>query len=264
MRVAGIVHTPAGRSILSPRPPRRAARPAYAARSPVSEVTSGDVLEVLTPIWHEKAQTARRVRQRVRAVLEWAVAMELRPDNPCDRIGPVLGPQRAPVQHMRALPHRDVPAAVEAVRTSGAAPVVKLAFELLVLTAARWGEVRGAEWAEIDSSGRVWTIPAARMKAQRAHRVPLCRRAAEILEAARTLGAGSGPPSGTGQPKKRTTRARLSRPRSRTWCRTKSRPPMRGRTCSSAGGGSWTSGQPTSMATADRRSRQKAGEKWNT
>ena len=97
------------------------------------------MLEILTPIWHEKAQTARRVRQRIRTVLEWAVAMELRPDNPCDRIGPVLGPQRAPVQHMRALPHRDVPTAVEAVRNSGAAPVVKLAFELLVLTAAQVG-----------------------------------------------------------------------------------------------------------------------------
>ena len=72
----------------------------------VSEVTSADVLEVLTPIWHEKAQTARRVRQRIGTVLEWAVAMELRLDNPCDRIGPVLGPQRAPVQHMRALPHQ--------------------------------------------------------------------------------------------------------------------------------------------------------------
>ena len=159
----------------------------------VSEVTSADVLEILTPIWHEKAQTARRVRQRVGTVLEWAVAMELRPDNPCDRIGPILGPQRAPVQHMRALPHQDVPAAVEAVRTSGAAPVVKLAFELLVLTAARWGEVRGAEWAEIDTSGRVWTIPAARMKAQRAHRVPLCGLAMEILKAARTLGDGTSP-----------------------------------------------------------------------
>ena len=169
----------------------------------VSEVTSADVLDVLTPIWHEKAQTARRVRQRIRTVLEWAVAMELRPDNPCDRIGPVLGPQRAPVQHMRALPHQDVPAAVKAVRDSGAAPVVKLAFELLVLTAARWGEIRGAEWAEIDTSDRVWTIPATRMKAQRAHRVPLCGRAIEILKAARMLGDGSGPlvfPSGGGTP----------------------------------------------------------------
>ena len=158
----------------------------------ISEVTSADVLEVLTPIWHNKAQTARRVRQRVRAVLEWAVAMELRPDNPCDRIGPVLGLQRAPVQHMRALPYRDVPAAVEAVQTSSAAPVVKLAFEFLVLAAARWGEVRGAEWTEIDTSDRVWTIPALRMKAKRGHRVPLCRRSADILKAARTLGADPG------------------------------------------------------------------------
>ena len=155
----------------------------------VSEVTSADLLEILTPIWHERAQTARRVRQRIRAVLEWAVAMELRVDNPCDRIGPVLGPQRAPVEHMRALPHRDVPAAVAAVRASEAAPVVKLAFELLVLTAARWGEVRGARWTEFDRAGRVWTVPAVRMKAKRAHRVPLSGRAAEILEAARSLGA---------------------------------------------------------------------------
>ena len=94
-------------------------------------------------------------------------------------------------------------AAVEAVRTSGGAPVVKLAFEFLLLTAARWGEVRGAEWTEIDTSHRVWTIPATRMKAQRAHRVPLCRRAAEILEAARTLGDASSPlvfPNGDGTP----------------------------------------------------------------
>ena len=56
-------------------------------KMPVSEVTSADVLEILTPIWHRKAPTARRVRQRLRAVLEWAVAMEYRIDNPCDRIG---------------------------------------------------------------------------------------------------------------------------------------------------------------------------------
>ena len=159
----------------------------------VSEVTSADVLEVLTPIWHEKAQTARRVRQRIRTVLEWAVAMELRPDNPCDRIGPVLGPQRAPVQHMRALPHQQVATAVAMVRASDGAPAVKLAFEFLVLTAARWGEVRGATWDEMDTTAHVWTIPANRMKAKRDHRVPLCRRATEVLDAARTLGDGSGP-----------------------------------------------------------------------
>ena len=159
----------------------------------VSDVTSAEVLEILTPIWHSKASTARRVRQRMHTVLEWAVAMGLRDDNPCDRIGPVLGPQNAQVEHMRALAHRDVPEAIAKVRASGPAAVVKLAFELLVLTAARWGEVRGAQWTEIDVAGRMWTIPAARMKAKRAHRIPLSGRAVEILDAARTLATGKSP-----------------------------------------------------------------------
>ena len=60
---------------------------------PVSEVTSADVREILTSIWHRKAETARRVRLRMRALLEWAVAMEYWIENPCDRIGPVLSPQ---------------------------------------------------------------------------------------------------------------------------------------------------------------------------
>ena len=69
----------------------------------------------------------------------------------------------------------------------------KLAFEFLVLTAARSGEVRGARWAEIDLPASVWTVPAVRMKSKREHRVPLCGRAAEILEVARTLGDGRSP-----------------------------------------------------------------------
>ena len=87
----------------------------------VSEVTSADVLEILTPIWHVKAPTARHVHQRIRTVLEWAVAMEFRTDNPCDRIGPILGAQNDVVTHMRALPHRDVASAIETVRGSGGA-----------------------------------------------------------------------------------------------------------------------------------------------
>ena len=171
---------------------RRAAFPRI-GKVPVSEVSSADVLEILTPIWHRKAETARRVRLRLRAVLEWAVAMEYRIDNPCDRIGPVLGTQQHVARHMRALPHREVAAAIGTVRGSTALPAAKLAFEFLVLTAARWGEVRGAEWAEIDRSGGVWTVPARRMKANRQHRVPLCGRALEILEEAEALGEGDGP-----------------------------------------------------------------------
>ncbi len=160
---------------------------------PVCEVTSADVLEILTPIWHQQAPTARRVRQRLRAVLEWAVAMEYRIDNPCDRIGPVLGLQQDVIEHMQALPHREVAAVIRTVRVSPALPAARLALEFLVLTAARWGEVRWAEWEEIDRSGRVWTVPAKRAKTNRRHRVPLCGRALEILEAAQALEQGAGP-----------------------------------------------------------------------
>ena len=94
---------------------------------------------------------------------------------------------------MRALPHGEVAAAIRAVNGSGATPAVKLAFEFLVLTAARSGEVRGAKWAEIDLRTQVWTIPARRMKSRRDHRVPLPERVMEILEAARQLGGGQSP-----------------------------------------------------------------------
>ena len=95
------------------------------------------MLAVLTPLWHVKTRTARTLRQRIRSVLDWAIAMEFRADNPCDRIGPVLGPQREVVRHMRALPHRDVAAAIGTVRASRSTQAVKLAFEFLVRTAAR-------------------------------------------------------------------------------------------------------------------------------
>ena len=94
---------------------------------------------------------------------------------------------------MQALPHRQVAAAIRTVRGSTALPAARLAFELLVLTAARWGEVRWAEWEEIDRTGGVWTVPARRAKTNRRHRVPLCGRALEILEAAQALGEGDGP-----------------------------------------------------------------------
>ena len=155
---------------------------------PVSEVNTADVLEILTPIWHVKAETARAVRQRIRSVLEWAIALDMRNDNPCDRVLPVLGPQNDIVTHRQALPHRDVAAAIGTVRAGSAQPAVKLAFEFLIVTASRSGEVRGAQWAEIDTTDRVWTLSALRMKAKREHRVPLCGRAMEILDAARTLG----------------------------------------------------------------------------
>ena len=88
---------------------------------PVSEVTTADILAVLTPIWHDKPETARRVRQRIGAVMKWAVAMGYRPDNPAgDALGQALGRQQDVVQHMRALPHGAVADALATVRASQA------------------------------------------------------------------------------------------------------------------------------------------------
>ncbi len=153
----------------------------------VAEITSADVIDTLKPVWHTHPTTAWRLRQRISAVMEWALALEHRRDNPCDRIGPALGRQNHRQRHFRALHHAEVGAAVAAVNASPARPVVKLAFEFLVLTASRSGETRGALWTEIDAGNRVWTIPAGRMKAHREHRVPLCARAVQLLAAARVL-----------------------------------------------------------------------------
>ena len=159
----------------------------------VSEVTSADVLEILAPIWHDKPETARRVRQRISAVMKWAVAMQHRADNPAgDALGQALGRQQAVVRHMAALPHGEVASAVAAIRASRAWIGTKLAFEFLVLTAARSGEVRLATWDEIDLVAKVWTIPGERMKANRDHRVPLCGRVVEMLREAKSLGDGAG------------------------------------------------------------------------
>ena len=176
----------------------------HIGRMPVSEVTTADVIETLRHDWHARPTTARRVLQRIGLVMEWAVAMGYRTSNPCGRVDLVLGRQQHQTRHMPALPHGEVAAAVAAVRGARARPVVKLAFEFLVLTAGRSGEVRGARWSELDAAAGVWTIPATRMKAKREHRVPLCRRAVEVLAAARGLGAG-GPlafPTARGRPLK--------------------------------------------------------------
>ena len=159
----------------------------------VDAVTSADVMAVLLPIWSTKRATAGRVRQRIGAVMKWAVAQGLRADNPAgDAISAAL-PRTTPVRrHQRALPHAEVRAALARVRGCGASRGLRLAFEFLVLTATRSGEVRNARWDEIDRDGAVWTIPAERMKNGREHRVPLSDRALELLDEAAKLATADG------------------------------------------------------------------------
>lgn len=162
-------------------------------RTPVDRITTADVMACLIPIWHTRPETARRVRQRIGAVMRWAIAQGYRADNPAgDAITAALPSNNARRRHHPALPHADVAASIATIRTSAAYPTTVLAFEFLVLTACRSGEVRGARWDEIDQAAATWTIPSSRMKSAREHRIPLPSRAVEVLAEARRYRDRSG------------------------------------------------------------------------
>ena len=155
-------------------------------RKRVDEINTADVMAVLIPHWHTKNETMRRVRQRIGAVMKWAVAQGYRDDNPAgDAITAALPKNSSMRRHQRALPFGEVGDALNKVKWSGAYRPTVLAFELLVLTACRSGEVRLATWDEIDFDTATWTVPANRMKSKRDHRVPLSGGALEILQEAR-------------------------------------------------------------------------------
>ena len=148
----------------------------------VDEITPRDTLDVLDPIWTVKHETASRVRQRMETVMDWVVTNGYRIDNPAGRaLLKSLPPVNQAENHFEALPFNQVPRALEQVKESTANLLTKLAFEFLVVTAARSGEVRNANWGEIRWDRRTWELPANKMKARRPHRVPLSYRAMEIL-----------------------------------------------------------------------------------
>ena len=154
------------------------------------------------------------MRQRIGAVMKWAVAEGYRQDNPAgDAIGAALPKNTVHRKHQTALPHAEVGAALATIQASDAYQATKLAFEFLVLTACRSGEVRGAQWQEVDLETATWTIPASRMKARLAHRVPLSERALAILHEARELKDESGLvfPSVTGRALTDSTISKLCR-----------------------------------------------------
>lgn len=158
----------------------------------VDRIDTPDILRVLSPIWLTKAETAKRVRQRISSVFDWAKASGFREgDNPVDGVTRGLPKQTGREQHHAAMPFVEVPAFVKAMKATNANMISKLAFELLILTATRTSEVRLAEKSEFDLSEKLWTIPAERMKAKRIHRVPLTDRMIEIFEQASQLAGAS-------------------------------------------------------------------------
>lgn len=152
---------------------------------PVRDVTTKEVLEILTPLWTSKPETARRVRSRIELVLAYAKARGWYVGENAATWRGHLSALLPPVSKVRAVKHHaalDWRQMADFMTELRSRPGTSArALEFLILTAARSGEVRGAEWREIDFEGKLWTIPASRMKAGKEHRVPLSRGAIELL-----------------------------------------------------------------------------------
>jgi len=153
----------------------------------VAAIDTGLILRVLEPIWTSKPETASRTRGRIESILDWAKARGFRTgENPArwrghlDHLLPARSRLRR-VEHFAALPYAEIGAFMEKLRQQP--ELGARALELLILTACRSGEILGARWSEIDLAASTWTLPAARTKANRSHRVPLSRRAIDLLTA---------------------------------------------------------------------------------
>jgi integrase len=158
----------------------------HIGNKPVHAIRQSDILRVLALIWTEKPETAKRIRQRLRTVMNWArTAGHYEGMNPVEGVEDGLPKQRAKVRHLTALPYGELPELMR--RIEGVDGMGALALRFLILTAARSGEVRGALWPEIDTDARLWTIPADRMKAGKTHRVPLSDAALAVLDSVRGL-----------------------------------------------------------------------------
>jgi integrase len=163
---------------------------------PVAAIDTSSVLQVLQPLWRTKVQTASRLRGRIEAVLAYAAAQGWR-----DALNPAMwrghlqlllpSPRKVrTVVHHPALDWREAPEFMRDLRECNS--LAARALEFTILTATRSGEARGATWAEIDMEAALWTIPAARMKAQRSHRVPLSEPALALLQLLRPLRTDGG------------------------------------------------------------------------
>lgn len=157
----------------------------YIGQRQIDAIAPADVLAFLAPLTIKTPATGVKVKSVLNQIFKWAIAQGYRTDNPADgNINQAL-PRLTTREHYKALPHSQVGTALRTVRHSTAWRGTKLAFEFLVLTATRSGEVRNADWSEIDLEARTWTIPASRMKLAREHRVPLSDAALGVLEVAR-------------------------------------------------------------------------------
>lgn len=160
---------------------------------PLDRIQPTDVIACLESQWTVKAETMRRVRQRMQSVFRWAMAHGYITTNPAGEIISAALPSQPKVKRrQRAAHYLDLPDILQTVRDSHASMAAKACIEFIALTAARSGEARLASWSEIDFDSAVWSVPAERMKRGILHRVPLSHRTLEVLDRAKVLHDGSG------------------------------------------------------------------------
>ena len=155
----------------------------------VDQIDVPMIRELLLPIWLKTPETARRVRQRIKAVLDWAAAKGFRPTLDLSSLNKGLPRQPKSDNHFAAMSHEKLPAFVNAVAAADET-IGRLALLFTIYTAARSGETRGATWAELDLSAKLWTIPGERMKAGKEHVVALSEPALSILAKFKALDTG--------------------------------------------------------------------------
>ena len=153
-------------------------------KRPLHTIGTADILEILSPIWTEKHETAKRLKQRLSTIFDWAKGAGHYPhENPVNGVKKALPTVKRRASHMAAMNWRDLPGFIADLSEHDSVSARTL--EFLILTATRSGEARGARWSEIE--GNVWTIPSERMKRDVEHRVPLSAEAVVVLEKMRGL-----------------------------------------------------------------------------
>ena len=155
---------------------------------PISQVTSSDILRVLTPIWNTKGDTAKKIKQRLRMIIKWARAQGyFQGDDPVELAEQALPKQLKSDDHHKSLEFEKLPEMITNLRKSKISLPTKLALEFTILSACRTSEVLNAKWEEIDLTKLIWSIPSERMKGGKVHQVPLTDRMTVILNDCKKL-----------------------------------------------------------------------------
>ena len=154
----------------------------------VDQIRQQDIVGLVKPVWLTKPVTGRHLRQRLRMILQWCIANQFVTMNCAGEVIDAAFPsRRIEPKNLRALPYTAIPEAYHRIQDYDTSPSTALCLQFLILTAVRQSEARGARWEEIDWDQKLWTIPNARMKKWKGHRVPLSDEALAVLEQSKTL-----------------------------------------------------------------------------